>query len=78
MACGEFIRNLVEGKLSGHHSNIVDIISSKLDSLLGNILASEKMAKEAMSDLLKMTFNLLLHYPKVYHSCFSLSRSIYH
>ncbi|KAF7790771.1 hypothetical protein EIP86_001728 [Pleurotus ostreatoroseus] len=65
MACGEFIRNLVEGKLSGHHSNIVDIISSKLDSLLGNILASEKMAKEAMSDLLKMTFNLLLHYPKM-------------
>lgn len=66
MTCGDFIRNLVEGKLlSGHHGNIVDIISSKLDGLLGHILASEKMAKEAMSDLLKMTFNLLLHYPKV-------------
>lgn len=75
---GEFIRSLVENKPPGHHSNIVEIVATKLDSLTGSILASEKMAKEAMSDLLKMAFNFLLHYPKVgpvlvneYHSLIS-------
>ena len=62
---GDFIRSLVESKPVGHHSNIVEIISAKLDCLTSSILGSEKMAKEAMSDLLKMAFNLLLHYPKV-------------
>lgn len=62
---GDFIRSLVESKPPGHHSNIVEIVAAKLDSLTSSILSSEKMAKEAMSDLLKMAFNFLLHYPKV-------------
>jgi hypothetical protein len=36
-----------------------------LDLLTVAILSGTKMAREAMSDLLKFTFNLLLHYPKV-------------
>ena len=64
-ASGDYIRSLVETKPSGHHSNIIEIIGAKLDSLTGSILASEKMAREAMSEILKMSFNLLLHYPKV-------------
>lgn len=59
----QFIRTLVERK-SGKHST-VDIIGSKLDLLRTSILASERFAREAMTDLLKFTFNLLLHYPKV-------------
>jgi len=57
--------NLVEGGISSSSSSIVDIISSKLDLLTSSILSSEKMAREAMTDLLKMLFNLLLHYPKI-------------
>lgn len=61
----DYIRSLIEGKPPGHHSNIVEIIAAKLDSLTSSILGSEKMAREAMSELLKATFNLLLHYPRV-------------
>lgn len=61
----DYIRSLVEMKSPGHHGNIIEIIGSKLDSLTSSILASEKMAREAMSEVLKMSFNLLLHYPKV-------------
>jgi hypothetical protein len=43
----------------------VDIIGNKLDALIANILANTKMAREAMVDLLKFVFNLLVHYPKV-------------
>lgn len=43
----------------------MEIIAGKLDSLTVAILSGTKMAREAMSDLLKFTFNLLLHYPKV-------------
>lgn len=60
---GAFIRSLVEGK---HHGDtIVDIIGTKLDALTIAILSGTKMSREAMTDLLKVTFNLLLHYPKV-------------
>ncbi|KAG9219458.1 hypothetical protein CCMSSC00406_0005352 [Pleurotus cornucopiae] len=56
---GSYICSLVEEK------HIVDTIAAKLDILIAAILSSTKMAKEAMVDLLKFTFNLLLHYPKL-------------
>jgi hypothetical protein len=48
-----------------HGRTVVEIIGGKLDLLTVAILSGAKMAREAMSDLLKFTFNLLLHYPKV-------------
>ena len=62
-----FIQTLVEEKYHGR--TVVEIIGGKLDSLTVAILSGTKMAREAMSDLLKFTFNLLLHYPK---ACFCL------
>lgn len=44
---------------------MVDIIDAKLDLLTTAILSGTKLAREAMSDLLKFAFNLLHHYPKV-------------
>ncbi|KAK0205981.1 guanine nucleotide exchange factor [Desarmillaria ectypa] len=44
---------------------IVDIITSKLDATLIAIQAGTRLGREAMADLLKFTFNLLLHYPKM-------------
>jgi hypothetical protein len=61
----DYLRVLVESKPPGHHSNIVDIISSKLDVLLNSILSSEKMAREAMSEVLKLAWNLVTYYPRV-------------
>lgn len=61
----DYIKQLIESKPPGHHSNIIEIIGAKLDSLTSSILSSEKMAREAMSELLKASFNLLLHYPRV-------------
>jgi len=61
----DFIKTLVESKPQGHSGSIVEIIGAKLDSLTKSIMASTKMSREAMTDLLKFTFNLLLHYPKI-------------
>jgi len=58
-----FIQTMVESKYHGRTS--VEIIGAKLDTLTVGILAGTKMAREAMSDLLKLTFNILLHYPKM-------------
>ena len=44
----------------------MDIIGAKLDILTNSIVAGTKMAREAMTDTLKLTFNLLVHYPKVW------------
>ncbi|PBL01872.1 hypothetical protein ARMGADRAFT_914871 [Armillaria gallica] len=44
---------------------IVDIIANKLDAMLVAIQAGTKLGREATADLLKFTFNLLLHYPKM-------------
>ncbi|KIP10594.1 hypothetical protein PHLGIDRAFT_101008 [Phlebiopsis gigantea 11061_1 CR5-6] len=64
-SAADYIRHLVEHKPPGHHGNIIEIVAAKLDSLTTSILASEKMAREAMSELLKAAFNLLLHYPRL-------------
>ncbi|KAG8965964.1 hypothetical protein FRB90_011028, partial [Tulasnella sp. 427] len=43
----------------------VDIVATKLDSLLGLMQAGRPMSKEAMIDALKLVFNLLLQYPRM-------------
>ncbi|KAF7331636.1 hypothetical protein MKEN_00043200 [Mycena kentingensis (nom. inval.)] len=53
-----FITALVEDK------RVVDIITAKLDLLVTCLLSGAKMSKEAMVDVLKFTFNILMHYPK--------------
>ncbi|KIJ23912.1 hypothetical protein M422DRAFT_786028, partial [Sphaerobolus stellatus SS14] len=54
-----FIRKLVQ------ELRVVDIVAQKCDKLLSSLLAGQPMAKEAMIDLLKFTFNLLLQYPRL-------------
>ncbi|PSR72893.1 hypothetical protein PHLCEN_2v11260 [Hermanssonia centrifuga] len=61
----DFIQALVENKHAGHHSHIVEVITTKLESLTSSLLASEKMSRDAMRDLLKVAFNLMHHYPKM-------------
>ncbi|EPS99700.1 hypothetical protein FOMPIDRAFT_1016846 [Fomitopsis schrenkii] len=61
----DFIRALVETKPPGHPGHIIEIIGAKLDGLSKSIQSSAKLSREAMTDLLKFTFNLLLHYPKI-------------
>ncbi|RPD62146.1 hypothetical protein L227DRAFT_523828 [Lentinus tigrinus ALCF2SS1-6] len=58
---GTFIRSLVESK----SPSITEVIGKQLDLLSRAILSGTKLAREAMTDLLKFTFNLLLHYPKL-------------
>lgn len=58
-----FIQSLVEEKRHGR--TVVDIIAAKVDTTMVNILAGTKFARDAMTDLLKFAFNILLHYPKV-------------
>lgn len=58
-----FVRTLVE---EGHNGRtIVQIIDEKLDKLSSSILTSEKMASQAMSELLKVATALLLRYPRI-------------
>lgn len=47
------------------HGTVVDVIVAHLDGLAKDLPTRGRMAKDAMSDLLKFTFNLLIHYPKV-------------
>ncbi|KAL5508603.1 hypothetical protein ACEPAH_6222 [Sanghuangporus vaninii] len=48
-----------------NHQDIVAIISKQLDFLLNGILLAVPMSREAMIDLLKLTFNILCHWPKI-------------
>lgn len=63
-----YVESVVDGKYHGR--SIIEILGSKLDLLVASIHSGAPMAREAMSDLLKFVFNLLLHYPKV---CITLS-----
>jgi hypothetical protein len=54
---------MVDAKYNGR--SLVDILGSKLDLMIPAIRANATTSKEAMIDLLKFTFNILLHYPKV-------------
>ncbi|KAH8115763.1 guanine nucleotide exchange factor [Phellopilus nigrolimitatus] len=73
-AASELLKGLLDhpaDSTSGgtHDSNaqqdIINIISNQLDFLLSSILQNTLMSKEAMTDLLKLTFNLLCHWPKI-------------
>lgn len=65
LSSASFICSLVEDVPAAQTGTIVDIIGAKLDLLTSSILAGAKMSREAMTDLLKLTFNLLAHYPKL-------------
>ena len=59
-----FIQSLVEDRRSGS-GTAVDILAQKLDVLSVSVASGTTMAREALTDALKFTFNLLVHYPKV-------------
>lgn len=60
-----YIETIVEGKYNSR--TIVDILGLKLDLMTTAVRNGAPISKEAMSDLLKFIFNILLHYPKVLH-----------
>jgi len=62
---GDFIKDLVEGRVSRNSRNVVDVLAQKLDALLPLILVGTPMAREAMSEMLKFGFNVLCFYPRV-------------
>ncbi|KAG1729071.1 guanine nucleotide exchange factor [Suillus paluster] len=59
-----FIESIVETKRTAN-GTIIDVIAFKLDDLIVSMQAGVKMSRDAMTDLLKLTFNLLVHYPKL-------------
>lgn len=58
-----YLVTMMEKKYNG--SYIVDIVGSKLECLINPVQAGANLAREAMTDLLKFTFNILLYYPNV-------------
>ncbi|KAJ3522042.1 hypothetical protein NMY22_g12060 [Coprinellus aureogranulatus] len=58
-----YLVTMMEKKYNG--SYIVDIIGSKLECLLNPVHTGANLAREAMTDLLKFTFNILLYYPNM-------------
>ena len=58
-----YLETLVDGKHNGR--TIVDILGSKLDSLSYACRGGLPFAKEGLTDALKFSFNILMHYPKV-------------
>lgn len=59
------IYDALSSSSSSKHADIIETIGLRLDHLRTGISQSTTMAKEAMTDLLKFTFNLLVHWPKV-------------
>ncbi|KAF9782098.1 guanine nucleotide exchange factor [Thelephora terrestris] len=62
---GDFIKDLVEGKVSKNGQNVVNILAQKLDALLSLVVLGTPMAREAMSEMLKFGFNVLCFYPRI-------------
>lgn len=58
-----YLVTLVDGKYNGH--TIIEILGVKLEWLKLAYRAGIPCAKEGLIDILKFTFNILLHYPKV-------------
>ncbi|KIK68387.1 hypothetical protein GYMLUDRAFT_68251 [Collybiopsis luxurians FD-317 M1] len=58
-----FIQYLVDDKRHGR--TMIDIIATKLDASMVGLQAGAKFARDAMTDLLKVVFNILIHYPKM-------------
>ncbi|KAJ3873519.1 guanine nucleotide exchange factor [Lentinula edodes] len=67
------ILSLVEDKRHGRTT--IDVIAMKIDIVLSNVLGNKAFARDAMSELLKFSFNLLLHYPKLHGLASASSRS---
>lgn len=65
VTAGPFIVSIVERKPSGRAHSLVEIIGLRLESLIPALFSGTRMAREAIVDLLKLTFNILTHYPKV-------------
>ncbi|KAH9921571.1 guanine nucleotide exchange factor synembryn-domain-containing protein [Epithele typhae] len=61
----ELLESFITAMVEAKSPSITDIIGSKLDLLSKTILSGTKFAREAMTDLLKFAFNLLLHYPRI-------------
>ena len=66
-----FIEWLVEHKLPNvpGSGTAIDIIGTKLDDLIELMKEGNTATKDAITDLLKLIFNLFVHYPKVSARC---------
>jgi hypothetical protein len=66
-----FIQWLVEHKLPNvpGSGTAIDIIGTKLDDLIELMKEGNTATKDAITDLLKLIFNLFCHYPKVSARC---------
>jgi len=62
---------MMEKNING--SSVVEILSAKMESMIEPVQRKTKLAVEAMSDLLKWAFRLVVFYPAV---CVSLSFSV--
>jgi len=62
-----FIQSIVETQRTHFPGGgtIIDVIALKLEDLIASMQAGVNMSRDAMSDLLKFVFNLLVHYPKL-------------
>lgn len=63
VSASPLIITLVEEKR--HGKTLVDLLTAKMDMSLVAIHNGVKNSREAMTDLLKFTFYILMHYPKV-------------
>ena len=66
-----FLSEMMEKNING--SSVVEILSAKMESMIEPVQRKTKLAVEAMSDLLKWAFRLVVFYPAV---CVSLSFSV--
>lgn len=64
-----FLQSIVETQRTHFPGGgtIVDVIALKFENLTASMQAGVHMSRDAMTDLLKLTFNLLVHYPMVSH-----------
>ncbi|KAF8841321.1 hypothetical protein BDN67DRAFT_967373 [Paxillus ammoniavirescens] len=66
-SAASFIEWLVEHKRPNAPGSgtVVDILGARMDDLSDRLRGGNRAAKEAMTDLLKLTFNICVHYPKL-------------
>jgi hypothetical protein len=66
-SAASFIEWLVEHKRPNAPGSgtVVDVLGARMDDLSDQLRGGNRAAKEAMTDMLKLTFNLCVHYPKV-------------
>ncbi|KIJ19776.1 hypothetical protein PAXINDRAFT_166006 [Paxillus involutus ATCC 200175] len=66
-SAASFIEWLVEHKRPNApgFGTVVDVLGARMDDLSDQLRGGNRAAKEAMTDMLKLTFNLCVHYPKL-------------